>query len=148
MTLFKLLNNVNGTKAFPVFHHTKCNLLLQQCSWPFYSIGIPCISREWRLFIDSSSKSLKAVLLHNGRKYPSLPPAHSVYLKETYENVKTVLNVLKYDQYNWEVIGDFEVIDFLMGMQEGFTKYPCYHCLWDSRDTKAYYQKQVWPKRE
>ena len=48
----------------------------------FYSIGIPCISCEWRLFIDSSSKNLKAVLLHNGNKYPSLPLAHSVHLKE------------------------------------------------------------------
>ena len=114
----------------------------------FYSIGIPCIPSEWRLFIDSSSKSLKAVLLHNDNKYPSLPLAHSVHLKETYGNVKTVLNVLKYDQYNWEVIGDFKMIAFLMGMQGGFTKYPCYLCLWDSRDTKAHYQKQVWPKRE
>ena len=59
-----------------------------------------------------------------------------------------MLKVLKYDQYNWEVIGDFKMIAFLMGMQGGFTKYPCYHCLWDSRDTKAHYQKQVWPKRE
>ena len=55
------------------------------------------IASEWRLFINSSSKSLKAVLLHNGNKYPSPPPAHSVNLKETYKNVKTVLNVLKYD---------------------------------------------------
>ena len=86
----------------------------------FYSIGIPCIPSEWRLFIDSSSKSLKAVLLHNGNKYPSLPLAHSVHLKETYENVKTVLNVLKNDQYNWEVIGDFKMIASLMGMLGGF----------------------------
>ena len=35
-----------------------------------------------------------------------------------------------------------------MGMQGGFKKYPCYLCLWDSRDIKAHYQKQVWPKRE
>ena len=35
-----------------------------------------------------------------------------------------------------------------MGMQGVFTKYPCYLCLWDSGDTKAHYQKQVWPKRE
>ena len=42
---------------------------------------------------------------------------------------------MKYDQYNWEVIGDFKMIAFLMGMQWGFTKYPCYVCVWDSRDT-------------
>ena len=45
-------------------------------------------------------------------------------------------------------MGDFKMIAFLMGMQRGFTKYPCYFCLWDSRDTKACYQKQVWPKLE
>ena len=33
-------------------------------------------------------------------------------------------------------------------MQGVFTKYPCYLCLWESRDTKAHYQKQVWPKCE
>ena len=70
-----------------------------------------------------------AVLLHNGNKYPSLPLAHSVLIKETYENVKPVLNALKYDQYNWEVIGDFKMIAFLMEMQGGFTKYPCKLCL-------------------
>ena len=83
----------------------------------FYSIEILCIPSEWRLFIDSSSKSLKAVLLYKGNKYSTLPLAHSVHLKETYENVKTVLNVLKYDQYNWEVIGNFKTIAFSMGMQ-------------------------------
>ena len=114
----------------------------------FYSIGIPGIPSEWRLFFDSSSKSLKAVLLQNGNKYPSLPLAHSVHLKETYENVKTMLNVFNYDRCNWEVIGDFKMITFLMEMLGGFTKYLCYLFLWDSRDTKAHYQKQVWPKRE
>ncbi|CAK8690383.1 unnamed protein product [Clavelina lepadiformis] len=73
--------------------------------------------------------------------------AHSVHLKENYENVKTLLNVLKYDQYNWEVIGDFKMVAFLMGMQGGFTKYPCHLCLWDSRATTEHYKKQIWPKR-
>jgi len=30
---------------------------------------------EWRLFIDSSQSSLKAVLLHNGNKFPFVPPS-------------------------------------------------------------------------
>ena len=29
---------------------------------------------EWRLFIDFSQSSLKAVLLHNGNKFPFVPP--------------------------------------------------------------------------
>lgn len=32
---------------------------------------------QWRLFIDSSKRSLKAVLLHNSNKYASIPVAHS-----------------------------------------------------------------------
>ena len=31
----------------------------------------------WRLFIDSSKTSLKAVILHNGNKFPPVPLAYS-----------------------------------------------------------------------
>lgn len=113
----------------------------------FDAIGIPCISSEWRLFIDSSTRSLKAVLLHNGNKFPSLPLAHSVMLKENYESVKMVLQVLKYEQYAWPVIGDFKMVGFLVGMQGGYTKYPCYLCLWDSRADALHYQQHSWPQR-
>jgi hypothetical protein len=46
---------------------------------------------EWRLFIDSSKASLKAVLLHNGNKYPSVPLVNAVNMKECYENMKLLL---------------------------------------------------------
>ena len=36
---------------------------------------------EWRLFIDARKYSIKAVLLHNGNIYPSIPIDHSVTLK-------------------------------------------------------------------
>ncbi|GBO34590.1 hypothetical protein AVEN_50030-1 [Araneus ventricosus] len=39
---------------------------------------------EWRLFIDASKLSLKAVLLNNRNELPSIPVAHAVYMKETY----------------------------------------------------------------
>lgn len=113
----------------------------------FDLIGIVHVAEEWRLFIDSSSTSLKAVLLHNGNQYPSLPIAHSVNMKEEYINVKKLLDVLKYDDFGWEVIGDFKMITFLMGLQGGFTKYSCYLCLWDSRDTANHYTCKVWPPR-
>ncbi|XP_076371597.1 uncharacterized protein LOC143257152 [Tachypleus tridentatus] len=88
------------------------------------AIGIACNPNEWRLFIDSSSRSFKAVLLHNGKEYTSLPLAHLVHLKEEYNSVKTLLEALKYDEYDWEVIGDFKLVVFLMGLQERFTKFP------------------------
>ena len=43
---------------------------------------------DWRLFIDSSKRSLKCVLLHNGNEFGSIPIAHSTKAKETYESVK------------------------------------------------------------
>jgi hypothetical protein len=55
---------------------------------------------EWRLFIDSSKVSLKAVLLHNGNKYPSVPLAHAVNMKESYENTKFLLEKIHYEKYN------------------------------------------------
>jgi hypothetical protein len=56
--------------------------------------GVEYKVNEWRLFIDSSKRSLKAVLLHNGNNYASLPIGHSVHLKESYENLELVLTKL------------------------------------------------------
>ena len=92
-------------------------------------MGIALKPSEWRLFIDSSTRSLKAVLLHNTNQWPSIPLAYSAEMKEEYINVRILLDVLKYDTYQWEVIGDFKMIAFLIGLQRGFTKYPCYLCL-------------------
>lgn len=113
----------------------------------FEEIGIPCVPEEWRLFIDSSTKSLKAVLLHNGNKFPSLPVAHSVHFKENYASVKILLEALKYQEYKWQFIGDFKMVGFLMGLQGGYTKYPCYLCLWDSRADAKHYVQRSWPER-
>ena len=113
----------------------------------FGSIEISCVPNDWHLFIDSSSRSLKAVLLHNGNRYPSIPLAHSVHIKENYANIKTLLIALKYDKFNWQVNGDYKMVTFLMGLQDGFTKFPCYLCHRDSRGTYAYYHRRIWPKR-
>ena len=58
----------------------------------FQAIGIPCNVNDWRLFIDSSSRNLKAVLLHNTNQCSSIPLAHSVVMKENYQNVKALLD--------------------------------------------------------
>lgn len=113
----------------------------------FEEIGFPYDPINWRLFIDSSCKSLKAVLLHNGNKYPSIPIAHSAHLKEDYANVKHVLQVINYEEHQWDVIGDFKMITFLVGLQGGYTKNPCFLCLWDSRNDAKHYKTVEWPKR-
>ena len=59
------------------------------------SMGLPAYdTRDSRLFIDSSKRSLKCVLLHNGNMYGSIPIGHSVKLKEEYNNIKLVLERL------------------------------------------------------
>lgn len=104
-------------------------------------------ANQWRLFIDSSKRSLKAVLLHNGNKYASLPVAHSVHLKECYDNLKNVLTKINYEHHGWMVCGDLKVISMLLGQQGGYTKYPCFLCEWDSRDGGQHWTKKDWPPR-
>ena len=58
----------------------------------FQEIGIAYSASDWRLFIDSSKRSLKAVLLHNGNVYLSIPISHSVQMKEDRESAKIYLN--------------------------------------------------------
>ncbi|XP_076342444.1 uncharacterized protein LOC143242821 [Tachypleus tridentatus] len=108
----------------------------------FTFLGLPHNPSDWRLFIDSSKRSLKAVLLHNGNKYPSIPSAHSVHLKESCNNMELLLEAVKYNQYQWSLCGDLKVIGLLMGMQAGFTKYCCFLCLWDSRAVSQHYKQK------
>lgn len=50
-------------------------------------------------FIDSSTRSLKGVLLHNGNVYAPIPVAHSIVLNKEYENLQLVLVKLQYDKH-------------------------------------------------
>ena len=102
---------------------------------------------EWRLFIDSSVTSLKAVLLHNKNVFASIPIAHSTVLKEEYNTMKFILETIKYSEHNWLICGDFKMLTILLGQQSGNTKFPCFLCLWDSRDRTKHYVKKTWPDR-
>lgn len=103
---------------------------------------------EWRLFIDSSKRSLKAVLLHNGNKYASVPVGHSVHLEEKYENLELILKSIKYKDYEWMVCGDLKVLCMLLGQQGGYTKFPCFLCEWDSRARSKHWEQKHWPERK
>ena len=47
----------------------------------FKTLNMSHCSDEWKLFIDSSKVSLKAVHLHNGKVLPSIPVAHAFGIK-------------------------------------------------------------------
>jgi len=55
---------------------------------------------DWRLYTHSSKLNLKAVLLHNGNTLPSIPVGHSVHNKESYENMKILMEAINYDKSN------------------------------------------------
>ena len=102
---------------------------------------------QWRLFIDSSKMSLKVVLLHNGNKFPSVPVAHIISMKESYESMKLLLGRIKYDEFKCKLYDDRKVVALLLGMQLGYTKYCCFMCEWDRRDKKNHYVNKLWHKR-
>ena len=76
-------------------------------------------SDECRLFIDSSKRSLKCVLLHKGNKFACVPIGHSVVVKEHYLNVKMVLNKLGYSEHNWAICVNFKMVNFCWDSKEG-----------------------------
>ncbi|GBO17295.1 hypothetical protein AVEN_252030-1 [Araneus ventricosus] len=84
---------------------------------------------EWRLFIDSSKTSLKAVLLHNGNSFASLPLGHSVHSAENYNDLSMILEKINYQEHRWLVCRDFKMLTMLLSQQAGYTKYPCFLCL-------------------
>jgi len=86
------------------------------------SFGHQHDSTEWRLCTDSSKISLKVVLQLNGNKIPSLPLAHAANLKESYENIKLLLERIQYEKYNWNICEDLKVIAVLLGLQLEYKK--------------------------
>jgi hypothetical protein len=70
---------------------------------------------EWRIFIDSSKRSLKAVLLHKCNNYASLPIGHSVRLKESYETLELVLTKTEYTAHDWLICEDLNLLCMLLG---------------------------------
>lgn len=105
-------------------------------------MGLPEYQPEdWRLFIDKSVKSLKCVLLHNGNHYASIPLAHSTKRHEEYNNMNMVLQKFRYHQYEWLICVDLKMVNILLGQQSGYTKHPCFICMWNSRAKQDHWEK-------
>jgi hypothetical protein len=69
-----------------------------------------------RLFIDSSKLNLRAVLIHNGNTLPSIPVGNSVHKKESYENMKILMEAIHYDKFKRQICFDLKVIALLLGL--------------------------------
>jgi hypothetical protein len=72
---------------------------------------------KWRLFVDSSMHSLKAVLLHKGNVLPSI---HCLCCpqKGNIKNMKEILRCMNYKNYQWPISSDLKVIALWMELQK------------------------------
>ena len=97
------------------------------------------------MFLESCKRSLKCVLLHNGNVYGAVPVGHSTVLKEQHDDIKIVIDLLKYHDHKWINCVDLKMVNFLLDQQTGYTKFPCYLCMWDSRAREKHWTQKEWP---
>lgn len=110
-------------------------------------MGIVYIATDWRLFIDSSKFSLKAVLLDKTNTKPAIPVAYSTEMKECYETLEIILQKIDYYKHGWYICCDLKVVNILCGLKGGFPKFYCFICDWDSRSKKDQYTYRGWKDR-
>ena len=109
-------------------------------AWFKHSVLITIL---WTGDSDSSKLSLKAFPLHNGNTLPSIPVVHSVDNKESYENMRILMEAISYGKSNGK-----SVVTLLPGLQQVFKKFFCFICEWDSRAQSLHYKRKDWPARK
>ena len=60
---------------------------------------------------------------------------------DEYETSVEDQNEEEYAEHDWEICGNLKIISILLGQQSDYTKYPCFMCLWNSRDRDNHYKK-------
>ena len=65
----------------------------------------------------------KVVRLHNGNEQPLIPLGRAVGMNKAYKSKGDVQKVIGYEGYKLKICGDIEVVLFLLGFQEGYTKH-------------------------
>ena len=57
------------------------------------------------------------------------------------------MQLLKCQEHNWIICVDLKMGCFLLGQQRGYTKYPCFLCIRDSRARNKHWIQKKWPLR-
>ena len=68
-------------------------------------MGIKYDDTEWS-FIDSSNRSLMAVLLNNRNELSSIPVGHLVEIKDPHNTMEHLLSALNFQEHKWLICGD------------------------------------------
>jgi len=104
---FQKFYTVDATNTFT--HCTDIEGLVNQ-------LGMVYAADDWRLFIDGSVSSLKAVLLHKTNRKPSIPLAFGTNMKETYETLGSILAKVNYEHHKWKICCDLKVVNIMQGI--------------------------------
>jgi len=92
------------------------------------TLSINHISLDWRLFIDSSKFSLKAIILHNSNTYLLFLLVIQCIIRSHMRKWILWWKLLITINSNCQICGDLKVIALLLGLKQGFTKYCCFTC--------------------
>lgn len=68
-------------------------------------------------------------------------------MKESYENMKFLLEEILYDEYKLKICRDLKVIALLLGLQFGYIILCCFIYKWDNRYRKNHYVKKLAQKK-
>jgi hypothetical protein len=105
------------------------------------------LPEDWRLFIDAGVKGLKVVLLNNKNHLPPVLIAYSDCLPETYQTLQLVLNSIQYNVFQWKICCDLKIVTLLLGFKKGNPSFPCYFCLFPSRNRCNHYSNIAFQQR-
>ena len=101
--------------------------------------SLTAASDHWNVFCYTTATGLPL--------YPLLTRLHWRRSMKR-RSMKYVLEKICYDQHKWFICVDLKMVNFLLGQQSGFTKYPCFLYMRDSRDRAQHYTKNDWLLRE
>ena len=98
--------------------------------------SLTAASDYWNVFCYTTATSLPL--------YPSLTWLHWRSMKQWSMCWRKLVMI----SVSGFICVDLKVVNFLLGQQLGFTKYPCFLCMWDTRDCSQHYTKKDWTLRE
>ena len=80
-------------------------------------------------------------------RLPTPALGHSMTLEEKYDEIKFALEKISYTQHQCIICVDLKMVGFLLRLHGGYTKFPCFLCLRDSRARTEHWIKKDWPVR-
>jgi len=97
-------------------------------------LDVSYASSYWCIFIDSSKSSLKDALMYKHNLFLTLPIAYA-NVKEDRSSIGKLLELIKYNAHTWLIMCDLKVLNLIMKLKCGYSKYPCFYCMFDSRQS-------------